>query len=118
MAIHRHVPVIALLTALALSACQQQQPAAKAPVVNRPHMSPLLSFVSGAAVGQRAQINDPELGLVNITLERQYYSAAGQTCRRFTVWPTTGQQIQAIETGVACLEVKQWTLVRMLPPIN
>lgn len=75
--------------------------------------SPLLSAVATAPIGTSLTVNDPQFGVVRVTLDREYNSAAGVPCRRFTlVGALAGQG----GTRVACRETAGWSLVSLQGP--
>lgn len=77
-----------------------------------PLQNPLTAFVSTAAPGERAMVSDAEFGEAQVTMEREYFSASGQSCRRFTVRP--GNLRAAAETRVMCQNANsEWALVRL-----
>jgi hypothetical protein len=103
---------VALASSLALAACQNlgltlSGPATpQAPVRAAPRPSdPLLAFVAAASPGQSTSLEDPARGRIEVRLEREYDSADGVLCRRFTV--VRGQDIA---TRVACLTPEGWQL--------
>jgi hypothetical protein len=70
----------------------------------------ILSFVASAAPGQSGSVSDARRGRLHVILEREYYSAAGIVCRRFTVAPVSAKTGNEIETRVACQEPGGWRL--------
>jgi hypothetical protein len=103
----------AIALGLALAGCQHfglpaaseatPQPAAARPMV--PPADPLLAFVVAASPGQMTTLDEPGRGPVMVRLEREYYSADGISCRRFTVMRGSD-----IETRVACRGAAGWQL--------
>ncbi len=98
------------------SAAQQAAPP-PAPVaaatVNPPAGAPsaaaptgLLDFVVAAKPGQSSVIDDAVRGGQRVTMEREYPSAAGLLCRRFTTAPVNNPA--AVETHVACRDKASW----------
>jgi hypothetical protein len=80
-------------------------PAAPAPAVP----DAMLAFVESAVAGQSSVLLDPVTGRVRVVFEREYPSAAGIRCRRFTVTPETGAGL--VETRIACREPGGWRMV-------
>jgi hypothetical protein len=83
-------------------------------VAPAPVLSPLLAAVASARIGASRTVADPQFGTVRVTLDREYYSAAGVICRRFTLGElgSTG----AAATRVACQETTGWSLVPLQGP--
>ena len=72
--------------------------------------SPLVDFVSRAQIGSWAELNDPQLGRVQVMLEREYYSASDQMCRRLNVRSLEGAMPESL---VLCQEPTGWSAVRL-----
>jgi hypothetical protein len=71
---------------------------------------PVLAFVSSGGIGQTASVNDPaDGGIVNVDIETQYNSAAGQICRTFTL----ANSIEHVQR-LACDDGATW---RVVPPL-
>jgi 17 kDa common-antigen outer membrane protein len=103
----------ALVVLLSQAACQglgltlkgaaTAEPAAARPAP-RPS-DPVLAFVAAASAGQSTSLDDPTRGRIEVRLEREYDSADGVLCRRFTL-----MRRQDIKTGVACRTPEGWQL--------
>ena len=76
----------------------------------QPPESEIARFVAGASPGQSATVRDPQRGQVRVRLEREYFSAAGVACRRFSLFPAAGQIGINGATGAACREADGWEL--------
>ena len=110
----RHALFVAAGTLLA--GCQSVQPPAAppptapavvtAPAAPQPAESELLQFIARAAPGSSAVLPDPRRGQIRVLAGRQYFSAAGLSCRHFTVFPAGGDG----EIGAACREPDGWRL--------
>jgi hypothetical protein len=109
-----------LLTALLLTGCQAGNPfnlgasadtaapisAVASPPAERPPDG-LLEFIAGAAPGHAIVVQDPARGQWRVTMGREYFSAAGLTCRRFTMEAMASRQAAV---RAACRDPSGWHL--------
>lgn len=70
----------------------------------------LLRFVAKAGIGESAIVPNPAGSRLRVTVEKEYFSAAGFVCRRFSVAPAASLAGGGAKIRVACAEPDGWRL--------